>query len=69
MENLEEGGGGSKRALRFSLLDLGSSRVRVKSGRPGDLRGCGADSDAVEFDGCTRLGASILDTYINVEQR
>ena len=27
-----------KTALRFSLLDLGSSRVREKSGRPGDLR-------------------------------
>ena len=31
-------GGVSKTALRFSLLDLGSSRVREKSGRPGDLR-------------------------------
>ena len=28
---------GSKVTLRFSLLDLGSSRVREKSGRPGDL--------------------------------
>src|SRR5882757_4658894 len=31
-------GGEAKRALRLSLLDLGSSRVREKSGRPGDLR-------------------------------
>ncbi len=31
-------GVGSKTALRFSLLDLGSSRVRMKSGWPGDLR-------------------------------
>src|SRR3981189_90453 len=33
----EEVGDGSKTALRLSLLDLGSSRVRVKSGRPGEF--------------------------------
>jgi len=36
-------GGVSKTALRLSLLDLGSSRVRVKSERPGDLRRMACD--------------------------
>ena len=36
--NFQADGEGTKMALRLSLLDLGSTRVRVKSERPGDFR-------------------------------